>query len=61
MSRCWPIRSLTARERAKICCLYREERLSMKKIAMRFNLSEAGIRRVLRESGAPTRNGNSHE
>ena len=55
MSRCWTCKDLTAGERHKICQLYSEERLSMKSIGIRFNLSEAAVRRVLRESTIPTR------
>ena len=40
--------------------LYREEKLSMKKIGIRFSLAEATVRRVLREEHIPIRNGN-HE
>jgi hypothetical protein len=58
MSRCWTFRDLTSGECDKICRLYREERLSMKTIGIRFSLAEATIRRVLRESGVPIENGN---
>jgi IS30 family transposase len=58
MSRLWIFRDLTAHERDKICRLYREEKLSMKKIGVRFSLAEATVRRVLREEHIPIRNGN---
>jgi hypothetical protein len=49
---------LTANERDKICRLYMQEKLSEKIIGIRFNLTQAGVRRVLRETGIPIRNGN---
>jgi DNA-binding NarL/FixJ family response regulator len=55
VSRCWIVPNLTANERDKICRLYVQEKLSEKIIGIRFNLTEAGVRRVLCESGIPTR------
>jgi len=61
MSRCWTFKYLTPGERGKICRLYCEERLSMKNIGIRFSLTEAGVRRVLREEHVAIRNGqNGH-
>lgn len=59
MSRCWIFTNLTDRDREKICRLYQEERLSEKTIGIRFSLTEAGVRRVLREGNITIRNGNS--
>jgi hypothetical protein len=58
MSRCWMFTKLTGRDREKICRLYQQEKLSEKIIGMRFNMTEAGVRRVLREEHVTIRNGN---